>query len=465
MKLTDAFKPLDDKKFDMFHIKSLLTTGMGVFTDSYLLSSISLVILDVMSTFEITKSNPSYTFWLGVLDGTVFIGASLGAIIFGILANKGRKTFYGVDVALMTIGALLQAFVTSPTELAIVRFLVGIGTGADYVLSPLIMAEHSNAKDRGKLIALGFGLMWSLGAIIASLLYLGISPFVTPSTLWRIILAAGAIPAASVIYLRRKVPETTRYLLRIKGDVKHFETVVKQIAGKTVNVNEDLKDKNPLLMYFKTSGRIFAVAAILWFLYDLTGYANGLFGPTLIARSIGIYNPAIFSLIVSAVFGFPGKFTGISLIDKVGRKPLQALGSLGEGIFLVAFALLLPKEAFLPAGLLLVIYGLHDFTGSVGPGIISTAGMLGVELAPTKVRSIVQAITVASGRTGAAIASFLFPVLFISVSKEVAMMFFAILMLIAAALTWFGVPETKGKPLELASQEEGIKENITIKGE
>lgn len=75
---------------------------------------------------------------------------------------------------MLTIGALLQAFVTSPTELAIVRFLVGIGTGVDYVLSPLIMAEHSNAKDRGKLIALGFGLTWSLGAITASLLYLGI---------------------------------------------------------------------------------------------------------------------------------------------------------------------------------------------------------------------------------------------------------------------------------------------------
>jgi hypothetical protein len=56
-----------------------------------------------MSTFGITKPNPSYTFWLGVLDGTVFIGAALGAIIFGILANKGRKTFYGVDVALMTM--------------------------------------------------------------------------------------------------------------------------------------------------------------------------------------------------------------------------------------------------------------------------------------------------------------------------------------------------------------------------
>ncbi|ARM76818.1 MFS transporter [Acidianus manzaensis] len=458
MKLTDVFKPLDSKKFDMFHIKALFTTGMGVFTDGYLLSSISLVILDVLSTFGITKSSSSYEFWLGMLDGSVFIGAALGAILFGYLSNKGRKTFYGVDVAIMTIGALMQAFVSTPAELAIVRFLVGIGTGADYVLSPLIMAEHSNAKDRGKLIAIGFGLMWSLGDITASLLYVGISPFISATMLWRIILAAGAIPAASVIYLRRKVPETSRFLLRIKGDVNKFNEVVREITKTNVAVKENLKDSASMRSYFAKAGRTFAVAAVLWFLFDLTGYANGLFGPTLIARSIGIYNPAIFSLMISAIFGFPGKFTGISFIDRIGRKPLQALGSLFEGVFLMVFGFLLPIGA-LPI-VLLLIYGFHEFAGSVGPGIISTAGMLGVEVAPTKVRGLVQAMTVASGRTGAAIASFLFPVLFISVSKEVAMVFFGVLMLIAAALTWFGVPETKGKSLEEASKESELVEKI-----
>ena len=446
----DIFKPLDEKKFDIFHIKALFTTGMGVFTDGYLLSSISLVILDVMKNFGITKGSSLYEFWLGILSGSVFLGAIVGAIMFGILANKGRKTFYGIDVALMTIGGLLQGFATSPVMLAIIRFLVGIGTGADYVLSPLIMAEHSNAKDRGKLIAIGFGLMWSLGAVTASLLYLAISPFVPSSVLWRVVLAFGAVPASTVIYLRRKVPETGRYLARIKGDIEGFKKVVKEITGKEVAVNNQLKDQTPLREYFRQSGRVFVATALLWFLYDLTGYANGLFGPTLIARSIGIYNPAIFSLIIAVAFGFPGKGLGIGLVDKVGRKPLQTIGSIGEGLFLAIFAFLLNVKLALIA---LLIYGLHEFLGSIGPGIISTAGMLGVEVAPTKVRSIVQAITVASGRSGAAIASFVFPYLFISVSKEFAMLFFAVLMFIAAALTWFGVPETKGKPLEEASKE------------
>jgi len=453
MKLGDVFRPLDSKKFSVFHVKSLFTTGMGVFSDGYLLSSISLVLLFVLSSFGISKSSSSYEFWLGVLSGSVFIGAALGAILFGFLANKGRKTFYGVDVMLMTVGALLQAFATSPTELAIIRFIVGIGTGADYVLSPLIMAEHSNAKDRGKLIAVGFGLMWSLGAITASLEFLGMDALSIPHDLmWRIILGAGAIPAASVIYLRRKVPETTRFLLRIKGDVGKFQTVVKEITGQEVKVNDNLMDSNTLSSYFSKFGKVFVMASVLWFLFDLTGYANGLFGPTLIARSIGIVNPAIFSLVISLGFGFPGKFLGISTIDKIGRKPLQIIGSAGEGLFLLLFAVLLGR---VPSLGLMALYGMHEFLGSLGPGIISTAGMLGVELAPTRVRSIVQAITVASGRSGAAIASFLFPILFISVSKEIALAFFAILMFVAAMIT-FMVPETKGKPLEESSREENL---------
>jgi MFS family permease len=228
--------------------------------------------------------------------------------------------------------------------------------------------------------------------------------------------------------------------------------VVKEITGQEVKVNDNLMDSNTLSSYFSKFGKVFVMASVLWFLFDLTGYANGLFGPTLIARSIGIVNPAIFSLVISLGFGFPGKFLGISTIDKIGRKPLQIIGSAGEGLFLLLFAVLLGRATSLG---LMALYGMHEFLGSLGPGIISTAGMLGVELAPTRVRSIVQAITVASGRSGAAIASFLFPILFISVSKEIALAFFAILMFVAAMIT-FMVPETKGKPLEESSREENL---------
>ncbi|MBW9141878.1 MAG: MFS transporter, partial [Candidatus Aramenus sp.] len=207
MDIRSVFKPLDEKKFSWFHVKSMITTGMGVFTDGYDLSSIGIVLLTVLSSFGITKHSPDYALYTSLISGSALIGAAVGAIIFGILSNRGRKTFYGVDVALMTVGALLQAFVTSPLELVLVRLLLGLGVGADYVLSPMIMAEHSNAKDRGKVIALGFGLFWGFGATLAAVIYLALSyAGVSPDVTWKVVLAAGAIPAAAVIYLRRKSP-------------------------------------------------------------------------------------------------------------------------------------------------------------------------------------------------------------------------------------------------------------------
>jgi MFS family permease len=302
MNLKDVFKPLDQRNFDIWHIKSLITTGMGVFTDGYDLSSIGIVLTTVLASLGITSKSPSYTLWESLIAGSAFIGAAIGAILFGFLSNKGRKTFYGVDVALMTVGAVLQAVVPNALALVLVRGLLGLGVGADYVLSPMIMGEHSNVKDRGKLIAFGFGMMWGFGATTAAAIALALEVIgVSPDIIWRVVLAAGAIPAVSVIYLRRKIPETPRYLLRIKGDAQEFREVVKTLAKSDVNVDSSYKDINTFGDYFARFGKIFAAAAILWFLFDIVSYSGILFGPSSIAQSLGINNSA------TAVMGILGR--------------------------------------------------------------------------------------------------------------------------------------------------------------
>ncbi|MBW9140123.1 MAG: MFS transporter, partial [Candidatus Aramenus sp.] len=100
-----------------------------------------------------------------------------------------------------------------------------------------------------------------------------------------------------------------------------------------------------------------------------------------------------------------------------------------------------------------VLYGMMNFAQQAGPGSISASGLLGVELAPTKVRGLVQSLTVASGRTGASLTSFVFPLLFSIYGEGFAVGFLGALALIATVITLLFVPETKGKPLEEASQE------------
>jgi len=119
-------------------------------------------------------------------------------------------------------------------------------------------------------------------------------------------------------------------------------------------------------------------------------------------------------------------------------------------------------KAVVPAIIALTMYGMYNFFSQAGPGSISASGMLGVELAPTKVRGTVQAITVAAGRTGASLTAFVFPALFHIYGESFAVGFLSAVAFVAAALTYFGIPETKDKPLETASGEEVVSARESI---
>ncbi|MGE5186701.1 MAG: MFS transporter, partial [Acidobacteriota bacterium] len=173
-----ALEKLDDKAFSRFHVLAMFTTGMGVFTDGYDLSSIGLVLPLVLASFGIDHVSGLQS---GFLTGAALVGSAVGAVVFGALAQKGRKRYYGIDVGIMAAAAAAQAFAPNLWTLIAIRFVLGIGVGADYVLSPTIMAEHANRADRGKKLGFGFAGMWGFGAIASALVLLalqraGVSP-------------------------------------------------------------------------------------------------------------------------------------------------------------------------------------------------------------------------------------------------------------------------------------------------
>lgn len=448
--MKSPFRPLDEKNLDFFHVKNLFTTGMGVFTDGYDLSSVGIVLALALNSFGVKSLTGLQS---QLLAGSALIGATLGAIIFGVLSNKGRKTYYGIDVTLMTIGAILQAFVTNIDQLILARFFLGIGIGADYVLSPMIMGEHSNAKDRGKVMALGFGLFWGFGATTAAALYLALTPFLTPDLIWRVVLAAGAVPAALVIYLRRKIPETARFLGRIKGSKEETEEVIREITRENVSMTQDLRDNVSFSRYFSMNFSKILAACLLWFLFDIVVYSGILFGPTLIARKLSL-TPYDFQFLIEGLFTIPGGVVALLTLDRVGRKPMQSLGFVGMAVALTSFGFYEAQagKAFNPA-LGLLLYGMYNFMSQAGPGSVSASGVLGVELAPTKIRGMVQALTVASGRIGAALTAFVFPSIFAAYGSTFAVYFLGGVAAVSAIVTMIGVPETKGKPLEESSGE------------
>jgi MFS family permease len=443
MAITLNFAALDEQKFKRFHWLALFTTGMGVFTDGYDLSSIGIVLPLVLASFGVKHLTGIES---GALAGSALVGAAAGALIFGPLAQNGRKKFYGYDVMLMAIAAFAQIFAPTLWWLIAIRFVLGIGVGADYVLSPTIMAEHANRPNRGMKIAIGFGVMWQTGALVAALLsLLLLGAGVPPDLRWRIVLAFGSVPAISVLYLRRKMPETARFLARLAGDAAGAAAVVEQISGAPAE-RPPQRDRRPFRQVFAEHAPAIFGAALIWMLFDIVIYSGILFGPSLIAHSLGIA-PAIFALLVSVFFILPAAWLGALLIDRIGRKPLTTFGFLGSAIALSLFAWL--HDAAVAAPLLgLVLFGLYNIMIVAGPGTVAGAGILGVEVSPTRIRSIGQAITVVGGRTGASISAFVFPVLFGTLGEQGVIWLLAATSLVGAACTMFVIPETARRSLE-----------------
>jgi hypothetical protein len=112
----------------------------------------------------------------------------------------------------------------------------------------------------------------------------------------------------------------------------------------------------------------------------------------------------------------------------------------------------------------MMVYGIGmQFFNQAGPGSITASGMYGVELAPTKIRSQIQSYTVAAGRSGAALASFVFPTLFIVLGESFAFYYLGGLAIAAAFVTFIFIPETRGA-LEKSSNELNEMNDITVAG-
>jgi MFS family permease len=439
----NAFQHLDEQPIRRFHLLALVTTGMGVFTDGYDLSSVGVVLPMVLASFGIDHISGLQS---GLLAGSALVGAAIGALLFGALAQRGRKRYYGMDVGLMAVAAAAQIFAPNLWSLIAIRFVLGIGIGADYVLSPTIMAEHANRRDRGKKVAFGFGVFWCLGAFVAALVLLAVQALgFAPSAQWRIVLAAGAIPALSVLYLRRRMPETARYLARVAGDGKAAREVINGITGSKAEI-APLVDRRAWQEVLSRHLRDVFGAALLWLVYDIVIYSSILFGPSVIAQGIGV-SPVVFQLVSYGVFIIPGTILGVGLIDSFGRKPLLALGFTFAGGSLALFALLQQSAASVPL-LGLALFGLYNFTISLGPGAVSGSGLLGVELSPTRVRSIAQSVTVVGGRIGASTSAFLFPLLLGVTGVTGLLYILAVVSIIGAVLTLIVIPEPKGRSLE-----------------
>ncbi|RDI36319.1 MFS transporter [Aquicella lusitana] len=178
----------------VFHI--WIVCALGLFIDGY-----DLYISSVTEPFINALYHPN-PFLIGLTQAAAPIGACLGAILIGRLADMiGRKSLLIFNLVFFVVIALLSAFAWNSTSLCVFRFLIGFGVGADYPICAAYLAEMIPENKSNKLIA-GAMFINCAASPIGVLVALGIYNIYPHLEVWRILLATGALPAIVALLLR-----------------------------------------------------------------------------------------------------------------------------------------------------------------------------------------------------------------------------------------------------------------------
>jgi len=465
-KSKDLISEMDGARTSGFHYRTWIISGLGFFTDAY-----DLFIIGVVTSILVLSGWSKFsTLETSLLDSTALLSAVIGALIFGRLLDKlGRKAIYGTELIILVIGALGSAFLTPVNGIYILtawRFILGIGIGGDYATSSTIMTEYSNTKSRGKLVGMVFS-MQSLGLLAGPLISLGlIYSGMSLSLIWKLLLAFGAIPALIVVYYRRKMPETPRYSLRVKGDGNAAKQNWKKYTGMTAEVQTEgevvkqswtqiLKQKKFALTLLGTAGT--------WFLMDWALYGNSIMSNSMLAALVpssvtGLHHLITTTIYSAMIFGFaafPGYWIATFTIDRIGRKPIQIIGFTAMAI---TFAVLGVFHQLLSAAFVtqfLIIYGLSYFFIEFGPNV--TTFIYPPEVFPTKVRGFGAGASAAGGKTGAFVGTFLNVIIVSSsIGESGLFLILALLSALGVVLTVLLLPEPKRKDLDQISGENSL---------
>ncbi len=386
----------------------------------------------------------SFTHGLAIaaaLYGTV-IGAALGGIPADLFGRKKTLFWIGLSFFISSIGAAIAPDVNS---FMLFRFLGGLGIGASSVVAPIYISEIAPAKHRGKLV-ISFQLNIVLGILIAYVSNYFIQGMEND---WRIMLGVVSLPSLLFSILILLTPETPQFLLLKRNDLAGArkvlaladpnpeETILRiQNNAKQSTEKERLfsgKFVWPLTLAFLFAffNQMSGINAIIYYaprIYELTGLGKE--SALLSTAGIGIAN-LLFTLL------------GWYMIDRVGRRILMFIGSIGYIITLslIAYAFYTESYTFVP------IY-IFAFIASHAIGQGSVIWVFISEIFPNSVRASGMAWGSLTHWVFAALVANFFPLFTESYGGTLIFSFFAVMMVAQLAYVAFMMPETKGANLE-----------------
>lgn len=398
--------------------------------------------------------NSSDAFHGTVVMGMALWGTVIGAIFGGIPTNKiGRKKtllFIGI---LFFFSAIGSAFANDPFVFAAFRFMGGLGVGASTIAAPAYISEIAPAKDRGKLVAFyQFNIV--LGILLAFLSNYLLSDFGENS--WRWMMGVQAIPSFIYLLFVLTIPESPRWLLsksrneeakkvlKSMGQEVDYENMVFEINLDNKNAS-DSKDT----IFLKKYRTPLLLAFFIAFFNQLSGINAFLYYSPRIFQEAGLgESTALLSSIGIGAINLVFTLIGVFLIDRLGRKVLMYIGSVGYiiSLSLVALAFFLKWQGIAVPIFLFLFVASH----AIGQGAVIWVFIS--EIFPNHLRASGQSFGSTTHWVLAAIIPSLIPFLFSTIGPGVVFLFFAIMMVFQLIFVAFMMPETKGISLEELSK-------------
>lgn len=391
-------------------------------------------------------------------------GTVIGSIFGGAPTEKyGRKKILMLVGILFTVSSIGSALANDAYLFSFFRLLGGIGIGISSVAAPTYISEISTAQSRGRLVAMyQFNIVFGiLIAYLSNYFLQGIGG----ENDWRLMLGVMTVPSLIYSLMVFTIPESPRWLISSKGDVEGAKAVIMRLGlegidallkGNTVDGSQLTDNRQPSTVnnqpfISKKHYRIIGLAFMIAFFNQVSGINFILYYAPRILAAAGLAEQE--SLLNSIAIGGTNlvfTFVGLYLIDRLGRKTLLLIGSVGYVISLcmVSYAFYAgASPAFLLFFLLLFIA-----SHAVGQGAV--IWVLISEIFPNHIRAKGQALGASVHWVFAALITLVAPV-FIDDKQGIfkdnpwpIFAFFACMML--AQLIWvlIKVPETKGVSLE-----------------
>jgi MFS family permease len=440
---TDVPARLDRLPWTRFH--TLVVVALGV---TWLLDGLEVTLAG--SVAGALRSSPVLAMSdveVGLSASCYVAGAVLGALVFGWLADRyGRKRLFNVTLGVYLVATALTAFAWDFASFALFRFLTGAGIGGEYTAINSAIQELIPARYRGRVDLAINGSFWigaALGAVGALVL---LSPGLLPPDMgWRAAFGIGAALGLVIVYLRRYLPESPRWLMT-HGRLAEAERIVAVVEAQAGPGDTGAPARIRLQ---RRHVGLADVARTLVRRYP----ARSVLGVVLMASQAFFYNAIFFTyaLVLGRFFGVPdhrvglyilpfavGNFLGPLLLgrwfDVVGRKPMIVFTYAASGVLLAIVAALFNAGWLTATGQTVAWCVVFFFASAAASSAYLTVG----EVFPLEMRALSIAIfyTVGTGVGGIA-GPWLFGALIGTGERDmiaVGYLLGSVLMLVAAAL-------------------------------